>query len=84
MIWQDIIITIANLIFAVSIIIQVYHGYKEKTEPIKYMTSIPTFFGLYLMSLAFWSLNLYFSTAVAFLSGTLWLLLFVQRLIYNK
>jgi hypothetical protein len=84
MIWQDFLIFIANIIFAVSLIIQVYYGFKEKAGPIKFQASIPTMTALYAISIAFWSLALYFSAIVSFFNGTMWFLLFIQRLSYNK
>lgn len=84
MIWQDLLISIANIIFAISLIIQVYYGFKEKTGPIKFQASIPTLIALYAISFAFWSLALYFSAIVSFLNGTMWFLLFIQRLAYSK
>jgi len=84
MIWQDSLISIANIIFAISLIIQVYYGFKEKAGPIKLQASIPTLIALYAISFAFWSLALYFSAIVSLFNGIMWSLLFIQRLTYNK
>ena len=84
MIWQDSVITIVGIILSISLIPQVHHGFKEKTGPIKYQTSVPTFIGLYIISFAYITLSLYLSAASIFLTGTLWLILFIQRLIYEK
>lgn len=82
--WQDIVITIANILFSISLIPQVFYGFKEKSGPIKFQTSVPTFVGLYVISIAFWSMALYFSGIISVLTATLWLLLFIQRIIYHK
>lgn len=84
MVWQDIIIAIANVLFGYSLAYQVYLGYKEKKGFLALRASFLTAIGLYAMSFAFFSLMLYISSVVAFFSGTIWLLLFVQRLIYGK
>lgn len=84
MLWQDTVISIANIFFSISLAIQVYCGFKEKTGPIKHATSIPTFLGLFAMSFAYWTLGLLFSSAITSLVGFLWFILFAQRLIYNK
>lgn len=84
MIWQDIVISIANIFFSFSLIVQVYCGFKEKVGPIKPLASVPTVIGLYAMTFAYWSLMLYSSAVISFFNGTLWLLLFVQRFMYNK
>lgn len=83
MVWQDIVLTIVSITFSVSLIPQVYHGFKEKTGPIKLLTSTPTFVALYITALTYITLSLYFSAATTFITGTMWLLLFIQRLIYK-
>jgi hypothetical protein len=84
MTWQDIVIAIANVVFSVSLVIQVYYGFKEKNGPIKFQASIPTAIGLFAVAFAFWTLGLYFSTVISALNAVLWLLLFIQRMVYNK
>ncbi len=76
-------ISAVNVVFSLSLVTQVYHGFKEKAGPVRLFTSVPTFLGLYVMAGAFYSLNLYFSSALSTLSGTFWLILFIQRLIYE-
>lgn len=81
--WQDIVISIANVIFTVSLAVQVYYGFREKTGPIKYQASIPTSIGLYAISLCYWTLGLYFSTGIALVNATLWFILSLQRKWYH-
>lgn len=84
MIWQDIVITAASITFSLSLIPQVYHGYKQRVGPIQLQTSIPTFIGLYAIAIAMWTLSLFFSAIVTFITGTLWFLLFLQGLLYKS
>ncbi len=84
MIWQDIVITAASVLFSLSLIPQVYSGFKERTGPIKFQTSIPTCIGLYAITIAMWTLSLTFSAIVTFITGALWFLLFLQRALYKK
>ena len=42
MIWQDLVISIVNLVFSISLIPQVIHGYKTKKGLITLQTSVPT------------------------------------------
>ncbi len=84
MIWQDIILTLVNFIFTYSLIPQVYHGFKVKKTSILFQTALLTFIGLYLSSIAMLTLRLYVSGAVMFVNATLWLLLFIQTVIYKK
>ena len=82
--WQDIVITIANLIFAYSLINQVYYGFKTKKGLLTLTTSGLSFIGLCSISIAFFTLSLYFSALAALITAILWLILFIQRIIYKK
>ncbi len=84
MIWQDILITISNLLFSYALIPQVYHGFKKKKGVMLLQTAILTTIGLYASSLAFFSLKLVFSGVICAINGTLWLMLLIQRIIYVK
>lgn len=83
MIWQDLVITIANILFSYALIPQVYHGFKNKRTSITYQASFITFIGMFAMATAFFTLGLYFSFYMSLISGTLWLILFIQKLIYK-
>lgn len=82
--WQDIVISTANILFSISLVNQVYYGFKEKNGPIKILTSVPTFIGLYAISFVYWTMELYTSAVISVIIGTLWLVLFIQRLMYEK
>ena len=82
-IWQDIVITFANILFSLSLIPQVYHGFRKKKSEIVLLASIPTFTGLYVLAFTFLTLDLIFSSAMSFITGTMWFILFIQRLRYN-
>jgi len=84
MLWQDAVIMVANIIFFISLVPQVYYGFKEKKGFITLATSGPIFIGLYAISITFYTLNLYFSSVILFVTGTLWLVLFIQRLMYRR
>lgn len=83
MIWQDIIITLGNLLFAYALIPQVYHGFKTKKSEIVVQTSLITTIGLYASGIAFLSLNLIFSGIICAFNATMWALLLIQNLKYN-
>lgn len=82
--WQDITITIASLIFAIALFPQVYLGFKNKQGVIAFATSIPTWIGLSVIGVAYFSLELYFSFVITYLTAILWFLLFLQKLIYKN
>jgi len=83
MMWQDITITIANIIFAYALIPQVMQGFKHKKGYINLQTAFLTTIGLYAMAIAFVSLNLIFSTIIVGINATLWFILLIQGLIYK-
>ena len=82
--WQDIAITSSSIIFSLSLFPQVYYGFKNKVGGITVATSAPTFVCLFLISFAYFTLDLYFSAITTVFTGILWLLLFIQRLMYKK
>lgn len=84
MIWQDMMISGANIVFAYSLFYQVLHGFRSKRGAVTLTTSGLTSLGLYAMAVSFFTLELYFSTLFASVNGTLWLALFVQGIIYSK
>jgi len=84
MIWQDVVITISGIVFSLSLFPQVWHGYKHKVGPITYQTSVPTFIGLFVISFAYYTLGLFFSSVMCFITGLVWLTLFLQRLQYHQ
>lgn len=84
MIWQDIAISIANIMFTYSLIYQVYYGFKRKKGLLTLTTSSITLTGLYAISIAYATLSLYYSAITSAVNGTLWLILFIQRIIYKK
>jgi hypothetical protein len=84
MIWQDVVIMAANIVFAYSLVYQVIHGFRNKKGTLTLMASGLTSIGLYVMAFAFLTLGLYLSAMMAAVNGTLWLALFIQARIYRK
>ena len=84
MVWQDIVISLASLILMLSLLPQIHYSFKNKKGTITIKTSLPTFIGLYTIAASYFTIELYYSFIVTFLTATFWLILFVQRLIYKK
>ncbi|MBW3021093.1 hypothetical protein KY334_07395 [Candidatus Woesearchaeota archaeon] len=82
MVWQDIVISIANVLFTFSLLNQVIHGFRSKKTSITYLTSGLTTIGLIAMTTAFFSLGLYYSGFSAGTNALLWFILFIQRILY--
>lgn len=84
MVWQDITVAAANALFVYSLSFQVYKGFKEQKGFIALQTSALTALGLYILTVSYFALDLYLSTLVVFISGSLWVMLAVQRIIYKR
>jgi len=82
--WQDIVISIISVTAGIALIPQVTTGFKTKRKTISVFTALITFIGLYILSFVYFTLNLNFSTIITLITGTLWLILFIQSVIYNK
>ena len=83
MVWQDIVIFIVNIIFAYALVPQVWKGFKEKKSHIAFQTGILTTTGMYALVIAFFSLGLFFSGIIGTFNATMWLILFIQSIIYK-
>jgi hypothetical protein len=83
MVWQDIIITLANLVFAYALVPQVIQGFKNKKGYINFQTGLLTTAGMYAMTFAFFTLGLTFSWIIGAFNATMWLILFIQRIVYK-
>jgi len=83
MVWQDFVIGGSSVIFSIALIPQIYYGFKKKKGFVTVATSLPTFIGLMVVSITFFTLSLYFSSITSFIIGTLWLILLIQRLKYE-
>ena len=59
-------------------------GFKKKKGLITLVTSGLTSIGLYAVAVAFFTVSLYYSTIIVATNATLWLILFIQRIIYKK
>ncbi len=62
---------------------QVYQGFKHKKGFINLQTSVITAIGMYAISYAYLTLKLYFSAFMGLITGTLWIILFFQKMIYK-
>jgi len=82
MVWQDIAITIATIVFSCALIPQVYKGFKEKRGVIALQTALLTTLGLYTIAISFAALNLMFSALANTINGTLWAILLLQGVIW--
>ena len=83
MVWQDIVITIVIIAFSYALLTQIYQRFKQKKGLINLQTSSITAFGMYLFTIVHFTLKLYFSAIVVFLTAILWTILFAQNIAYK-
>lgn len=72
--WQDLVITVGNIIFALALVPSV----RSHDKP-HLLTSIPTTIALFAFVIAFASLNLVFSAILCSVTTSLWATLAVQK-----
>lgn len=84
MVWQDTVITTIIILFSYALIPQIYQGFKEKKSLINLQTSLITSTGMYLLAIVYNTLGLTFSTIMSIITGTLWLIILIQRLVYKN
>lgn len=84
MVWQDIVMGVANLLFTYSLANQAYVGFRKKKGFLTLTSSGLTSLGLYIISIAFFTLSLYLSAVASAVNASLWLTLFIQRVVYKK
>jgi hypothetical protein len=79
MIWQDWVFSIGAIVLNISLLPSIFSNDKPA-----WTTSIITAIVSYVVSAVFFSLNLYLSTVIIFISATLWLILFLQVKLFRK
>lgn len=83
MIWQDVVVAVANVLFMYSLAHQVRHGFRTRKGTVTLVTSSLTAVGLYAIAAAFFTLSLFLSAGAAFVNGVLWTVLFVQGVMFR-
>ena len=84
MVWQDIVITVTLIVFSYALLPQIYQGFKHKKGFVNLQTSAITALGTYVLGFVYFTLKLYFSAFMVFIIGTLWAILFFQKITYKK
>ena len=83
MIWQDLVLMIVSISFVYALIPQVYQSFKKKKPLINIQTAIINSLGMLIVAFVYFSLNLYFSATISFITSSLWFVTFIQNLKYN-
>ena len=82
--WQDIALAAVSIILAYALVPQVLQGFKTKKKTVSTQTSIIAFLGMFIVTSLYLVMHLYFASAVAFITGILWFIIFIQGIIYKK
>ena len=83
MIWQDIVASIASIIFVYAMMPQIIYGFKTRKGLIALQFSIINIIAMMGLVIVYFSLELYFAFILNILLIILWLILVFQRLIYG-
>lgn len=83
MVWQDSVLTFIIIIFGYALIPQIYYGFKHKKATMTLQTSAITFSGILVVAFTYYTLELYMSSFINLILASFWLILFIQRIIYD-
>jgi len=81
--WQNIVITVCMIAFSYALIPQIIKGFKAKKSLISTQTAFITSAGMFILMFTYLTLNLFFSTIMAFITASLWAILLFQNIIYR-
>lgn len=81
--WQDIVVSIASIIFVYAMIPQIIYGFKTKKGLISIQFSLLNILAMTSLVVVYTSFGLVFSTVLSILITLLWFILLVQRLKYG-
>jgi uncharacterized protein with PQ loop repeat len=84
MVWQDILVAIANAVFIYAMIPQIIYGFKTKKGLISIQFSILNIFAMACLGFVYWSFDLPISIVLNITLILLWLILLTQRIKYGK
>lgn len=83
MVWQDIVAGTCTLLFTYALVPQIIKGFREKKGVVEFQTGLITSLCLYVLGGTLATLGLWYTASMNLLSGTLWMILFIQRCIYK-
>ena len=81
--WQDVVITVSVILFGYALVPQIIQGFVKRKQDINLQTSLITAGGMYAITIAYFTLNLTFSTITTGVTGTLWLIIGLQKIFYK-
>jgi len=82
--WQDFTLMIVAICLNIAMLPQIIKGFKAKKKMMASSTTLITVIGIFIVGFVYLSLNLYFSAVLQLIGGILWLILFIQSIIYKN
>ena len=79
---SDIILSVCSIIFSLSLFPTVYYNYKNHLCEIPFSTSLPTFFGMSMVTMVYIANNFHLATIVGSMTTLAWLTIAVQKYKY--
>jgi len=83
MVWQDIVITLSIILMGYALVPQVYHGFVSKKMTVVFQTAFLTFVGMFVLTIVYFSLGLFFSGIISLFMTALWYILLLQNVLYK-
>lgn len=83
MIWQDLVLTAAGLVFALNLIPTIREQYRRKASTVNWVTSATSFPFLFLMAAVFLSMGFWFTFTMDILVAIAWMVIFLQTIRYE-
>jgi len=82
--WQDFVMGGVGTLFGIALIPEVYRGFKQKIQHMSKYTTVTTAVGIYVLAYAEYTLGMVYAPLLSSLTATLWVLIFVQSIIYKN
>ena len=80
---RDAILTVCSIAFGYALVPQVIYGFREKMDTVTIHTSAVTGSALFAVAGVYFSLRPWFAATACAVTGSLWLALLAQRLVYG-
>lgn len=82
--YSDTLLMICSFAFGLSLVPQVLFNFKNKICEITYTTSVPTTVFMAVITLVYVSNGFWLSVGMGSVTTLIWLIIVIQRYIYNK
>jgi hypothetical protein len=82
--WQDIGLSVVAILFIIALVPQILYSKKIKRKTIATSTATLTSIGAGFIAYIYFTLGLYISAAIQFISTGLWIVLLLQSIKYKK